>query len=167
MFERPLKAADLPEIAEVFNASIRALALPYYTPEQIDAWAPVPPDSDRWGKRLAGLTTWLIESEGRIAGFISYTDAGYLDFLYTHPAFARRGVGTRLYTRMEESLAAFGVRRIETHASLAARAFFESQGFQIDREEVAECRGSYLRRFAMHKDLSSCGGDGKATGMAS
>jgi putative acetyltransferase len=143
----------LPGIVHVYTASIQTLAAGYYTPEQINAWAPAAPDLDKWRHRLAALTTWLMESDGRIAGFISYTGEGYLDYLYTHPSFARRGVATRLYTRMEGSVTARGIKRIETHASLAARAFFERQGFRIDLEEEAECRGSYLRRYAMHKDL--------------
>jgi hypothetical protein len=42
---------------------------------------------------------------------------------------------------------------VTSHVSLAARAFFERQGFQVDAEETVECRGTYLRRFAMHKSL--------------
>ena len=93
-------------------------------------------------------------SDRVLAGFASYTHDGYLDLLFTHPAFARRGVATRLYQRVESALRAPRVPRVTTHASLAARPFFDRHGFQLDGEERVECLGVYLRRFVMQKQLS-------------
>jgi putative acetyltransferase len=138
---------------EIYTASIRSLAALYYSPEQIAAWAPVPPDAGRWQKRLSHLHTIVAEADGVLAGFASYTHDGYLDFLFTHPTFARRGVASSLYQRVESALRVVSAPRVTTHASLAARPFFDRQGFQLDSEEYVECRGSYLRRFAMHKQL--------------
>jgi len=138
---------------EIYTTSIRSLAASYYSPEQIAAWAPVPPDAARWQERLSHLHTIVAESDGGLAGFASYTHDGYLDFLFTHPAFARRGIATRLYQRVESALRTVRAPRVTTHASLAARPFFDRHGFQLDAEEWVECRGAYLRRFAMHKQL--------------
>ena len=151
MNERPYKSADLPSVIETYTASIRLLAAPYYTPEQIAAWAPIPPDAARWQERLAHLHTIVAESDGLLAGFASYTLDGYLDFLFTHPAFARQGVASSLYHRVESVLCAVNIPKVTTLASLAARPFFDRHGFQLDRQECVECRGAYLRRFAMHK----------------
>jgi putative acetyltransferase len=106
MNERPYESADLPSVIETYTASIRLLAAPYYTPEQIAAWAPIPPDAARWQERLAHLHTIVAESDGLLAGFASYTLDGYLDFLFTHPAFARHGVASSLYHRVESVLRA-------------------------------------------------------------
>lgn len=153
MNERPYESTDLPSVIEAYTASIRCLAASYYSPEQIAAWAPVPPDVGRWQERLAHLHTIIAEADGVLAGFASYTHDGYLDFLFTHPAFARRGVASSLYQRVESALRAVGASSVTTHASLAARPFFDRHGFQLDAEECVECRGAYLRRFAMHKHL--------------
>lgn len=153
MKERQYESADLPGVIETYTTSIRSLAAPYYSPEQIAAWAPAEPDLAQWQERLGHLHTILVEADGICAGFVSYNHDGYLDFLYTHPAFARRGVATRLYRNVESILRARGVPRITTHASLAARPFFDRHGFQLDAEECVECRGAFLRRFAMHKQL--------------
>ncbi|HEX5220689.1 MAG TPA: GNAT family N-acetyltransferase [Verrucomicrobiae bacterium] len=150
---RPFESKDLPGVIETYTASIRSLAAPYYSPEQLAAWAPVPPDVARWQERLARLHTIVAESDVSIAGFSSYNLEGYLDFLFTHPAFALRGVASHLYQCVESAVHAAGTRRVTAHVSLAARAFFDRQGFQVDAEECVECRGAYLRRFAMHKDL--------------
>src|SRR5439155_25418378 len=94
---------------------------------------------------------------GVLAGFASYTHEGYLDFLFTHPAFARRGVASRLYNGVESALLAVSAPSVTTHSSLAARPFFDRHGFDLDAEECVECRGTYLRRFAMHKRLHNEG----------
>ena len=151
--ERHYEPTDLPSVIEIYTASIRGLAAPYYSPEQIAAWAPVPPDVARWQERLAHLHTVVVESDGILAGFASFTHEGYLDFLFTHPDFARRGVATRLYLHVESALRSVSAPRVFTHASLAARPFFDRQRFHLDAEECVECRGAYLRRFAMHKQL--------------
>lgn len=151
---RPYESTDLASVIETYTTSIRGLAAAYYTPEQIAAWAPVPPDTARWQERLARLHTLIAEADGLVAGFASYTHDGYLDFLFTQPAFARRGVASRLYQHVESRLRAVGAPSVTTHASLAARPFFDRHGFQLDAEECVECRGAYLRRFAMHKQLA-------------
>ena len=110
-------------------------------------------DAGRWRQRLASVHTIVAEHNGVIAGFASYEHSGHLDLLFTHPAFARRGVATGLYRRVESALLAAGVSRVFTEASLAARPFFERCGFEIDSEEIVECRGEQLRRYAMHKQL--------------
>jgi putative acetyltransferase len=155
MNEREYESTDLPNVMETYTASIHSLAAPYYTPEQLAAWAPVPPDPARWQERLARLHTFVIESDDMLAGFASYTPDGYLDFLFTHPAFARGGFASRLYQRVEFALRTLGAPRVTAHVSLAARPFFDRQGFHVDAEENVECRGVYLRRFAMHKDLGN------------
>ncbi len=153
MHDRPYQPADLSGVIGIYTAAIRTLAAPHYTPEQLAAWAPIPADVTRWQERLARLHTVVAESDGTLAGFASYTQAGYLDFLFTHPAFARRGVASRLYRHVEDALLAAGAPAVTAHVSLAARPFFDRQGFRLDAEECVECRGAYLRRFAMHKPL--------------
>ena len=155
MNERQYEASDLSRVVEIFTASIRSLAAPYYSAEQLAAWAPIPPDEARWRERLATLHTIVAETEGLVAGFASYTHGGYLDFLFTHPSFARRGVASRLYQSVETTLRAVGAPSVTAHVSLAARLFFDRHGFHLDAEECVECRGAYLRRFAMHKPLTN------------
>jgi putative acetyltransferase len=153
MNERSCRPTDLQAVADIYIASIHSLAAPFYSPEEIAAWAPVAADIARWQHRLSQLHTVVAEHNEVLAGFASYKDDGYLDLLFTHPAFARRGVATRLYLHVETTLRAAAVSRVFTHASLAARPFFDRQGFQLDTDERVECRGIYLRRFAMHKQL--------------
>jgi putative acetyltransferase len=150
---RPHESPDLPRVAEISTAAIHSLAAPFYSPEQLAAWAPANPDLQRWRQRLAELQTVVAEEDGVSAGFASWRSDGYLDLLFTHPRFARRGVATGLYLHIEDALRQAGVPRVFTHASLAARPFFDRHGFRVEAEELVECRGVYLRRFRMNKLL--------------
>ena len=96
MIRRRYEPGDLAGIIEVCTASINVLAAPFYSREQISAWAPAKPDVERWKERLAQLQTIVAEADGFLAGFVSYTNEGYLDFLFTHPKVARRGVATAI-----------------------------------------------------------------------
>ena len=150
---RPYEPSDLSSLIETYTASIHTLAAAHYSPEQIMAWAPLHSDPARWRERLLNLQTLVAESDGMFAGFASFTREGYLDFLFTYPAFARRGVASKLYRQVESALRGSDVRSVTAHSSLAARPFFERHGFVVDTEESIECRGVFLRRFAMSKQL--------------
>ena len=151
---RPYTQSDVESLIGVYTAAIHSLAAPYYTPEQLDAWAPPNQDAGKWRERLASVQTLVAEHDGIIAGFASYKLDGHLFLLFTHPNFARQGVATRLCRRVESALRATGVTRIFTEASLAGQPFFEHCGFELGLEELVECRGVRLRRFHMHKQIS-------------
>ena len=150
---RSFEPADLEQVIAVHAASVHTLAAPFYTAEQLAAWAPPNPDVGLWQKRLATHNTFVAEQNGVIVGFISYKLNGHLDLIFTHPAFALQGVATSLYRRVESALCAAGVSRVFTEASLAAQRFFEHCGFQTDVEELVDCGGVQLRRYVMHKQI--------------
>ena len=76
MNERPYESTDLASVIEIYTAPIRVLAAPYYSSEQIAAWASVPPDVARWQEHLSRLHTIVAESNGVLAGFASYAYDG-------------------------------------------------------------------------------------------
>ena len=152
---RPFLPSDLEQVMRVYHDAIHTLAAPFYTPEELCAWAPQHMDADRWRQRLATVQTIVAESGGIIAGFLTYDFTGHIDMLFTLPQFARQGLATRLFLNAEVELLKAAISTVFTEASLAARPFFERQGFQVDAEEYSECRGHKLRRFRMSKKVSS------------
>ena len=100
------------------------------------------------------MSILLAEQEGLLMGFLGYFEDGHMDFLYTAPAAARRGVATALHRQVEATLRAAGVTELYTEASLVARPFFEAQGYPVTEEEVLERQGVQLRRFRMRKPLA-------------
>lgn len=57
-------------------------------------------------------------------------DAARVRAMYTHPRFARRGVGRLILTLCEQAAAAAGFRRLELLATLAGYPLYEAYGFQ-------------------------------------
>ncbi|WP_296934740.1 GNAT family N-acetyltransferase [uncultured Marinobacter sp.] len=151
---RPAAKTDLPSIVSLFTDSVHQLAARSYTPEQRAAWAPEVPDEEQWRSRLAKVETLIAESDGTMAGFISFTASGHIEFLFTAPTFSRRGVASLLCEAAVERLLGRGVRTLTTDASLEARPFFESRGFSVVEDQTVERDGVQLQRFAMARCLS-------------
>jgi putative acetyltransferase len=146
---RPYAEQDLADIVAVFTDSVHQIASRSYTPEQLAAWAPLSPDLEQWRARLSGVETLVAESRGVLAGFISFTSNGHIEFLFTAPTFARRGVASLLYEAAVQRLASGGVKTLTTDASLEALPFFESRGFSVTEAQTVERNGVLFRRFAM------------------
>ena len=145
--------SDLEALVAVFTAAVHALAGGAYTAEQCAAWAPIPPDTDAWRRRLSGVKVLLAREGEQVAGFIGYARSGHVDLLFTAQPFARRGVATALFGAASADMRRSGVPRLSTEASLAARPFFERQGFTVVGEEEVLRQGVALRRFRMTGDL--------------
>lgn len=148
---RPATGDDVELLAELYTESVHGIAWASYSAEQLNAWAPRPPELEKWRNLLSGLQTLIAMREGVAAGFLSYSDEGHIALLFTSPAAKREGIATLLFRRAEEALRARGVEELFTEASLEARPFFERQGFEFVEEEIVERRGVLLRRFAMRR----------------
>jgi putative acetyltransferase len=150
---RPYCKSDLEAVALLFTDSVHHVANRYYDSDQLAAWAPRPPDLNSWTARLASVETLVAETDGKLAGFISYELNGHIDLLYTSPVECRRGVASALLRQAEAAIAGRGVSELFTEASLAARAFFERFGFKVSEEQCVQRNGVTFRRYAMRKPL--------------
>lgn len=52
--------------------------------------------------------------------------------LYTHPGYAKRGIASLLFRRMEEAAKVHGYERISAFSSFLARGFYLKHGFVSD-----------------------------------
>lgn len=150
---RPYRDGDLEALVRTFTDSVHELARPFYDDAQRAAWAPEQADLDEWRGRLAKTDVLVAEEDGVLHGFIGYGADGYVALLYTASHAARKGVASKLYAHVENEWRAAGVRRAYSEVSLAARPFFERQGFAVIEEERVERRGAIFRRFRMAKEL--------------
>jgi putative acetyltransferase len=149
---RPYTPADLQTLVTLFTAAVHTLGARHYGPQQLDAWAPRPPDLQTWSQRFEGLSTLVAEDALGPCGFIAWEEDGHIELLYTAPRCARRGVATRLVLAVEDALCAVGVTEISTEASLVAWPFFESQGFSVVEPQTVTRHGATFTRFLMRKE---------------
>ena len=146
---RDYRAGDSIEIADLFHGSVHSLGGEGFSAEQLEAWAPTPPDYSHWRERLAIKMPYVAERDGLILGFIELEDDGHIDCFYTHKDFQRRGIGSALYDHLLNQADARGIRELHVEASAIARPFFEREGFRLEKTNRLERRGQILTNFSM------------------
>jgi len=153
-------AGDIPALEAVMAAAIAELQRGFLSDDQIAASRTIM-GLDR--QLIADGTYFVVETDGRIAGCGGWSrratlyggdhtpgrDAALLDpateparvrAMYTHPDFARRGVGRLILDLCEAAAAAEGFRRVELMGTLSGRALYAQCGYE-DLEAVEDARG--------------------------
>ncbi|QIN81406.1 GNAT family N-acetyltransferase [Rubrobacter tropicus] len=153
MIVRDYREHDAGEICRLFYGTVRAVNLGDYSPEQVRAWAPAPPDPDLWHERMSGRHTLVVGGDDGVVGFAELEEDGHLDMFYCRWDVVGRGVGSLLYAAVEERARELGVGRIFTEASITARPFFERKGFSVLRRNTVARGGVELTNFSMEKVL--------------
>ncbi|MGI6028000.1 MAG: GNAT family N-acetyltransferase [Candidatus Heteroscillospira sp.] len=144
---RSYRSADCAELVELFFNTVHTVNAADYTEQQLNAWAPGEVELAQWDASLGGHYSLVALIDDTIAGFGDIDETGYLDRLYVHKDFQRRGVASALCDRLEQT-----ADKITTHASLTARRFFEKRGYAVVKEQQVLRRGVYLTNFIMEKN---------------
>ena len=153
--------ADLPALSAVMDAAIGELQKGFLDPAQIESSRTIM-GLDR--QLVADRTYFVIEADdGRIAGCGGWSrratlyggdhtpgrDAALLDpateparvrAMYTHPDFARRGVGRMILQLCEAAAKAEGYSRLELMGTMSGVPLYRSYGF-APIEEILDARG--------------------------
>jgi len=149
---REFRPDDASATLRIFEDAIRITALSRYTESEVTAWLGGERDVEEWSDARLAANTFIAEVDGHIAGFTDLSATGYVDRLFVHPDFGRRGIGAALLEYVRRLAQSKGMRQMSTHASLVARPVFEAVGFTVGYEETVERDGETLRRFFMTAD---------------
>ena len=139
---------DCTELARLFIDTVHTVNAKDYSREQLDAWATGEVNLEAWNKSLQAHNTVVAEMDGQIVGFGDMDETGYLDRLYVHKDYQRRGVATAICDALEQNTKA---AEFTTHASITARPFFEKRGYTVVKVQQVERRGILLTNFVMKK----------------
>ena len=143
---REYREEDQAEILSLFYETVHTVNAKDYKEKQLDAWAPQDNDYEHLNAALRNNLTLLAIEDGKITGFADIDENGYLDHLFVHKDYQGKGIASALCSRIEE-----GFKRIETHASITARPFFEKRGYVVVKAQDVEIRGEVLRNYVMEK----------------
>ena len=152
--------ADLDALRALMAASITELQKPFLDERQIESSRLIMGldtqliDDGTYfvveiGGALAGCGGWSRRatlyggdhSPGRDAALLDpATDAARVRAMYTHPAFARRGVGRLILSLCETAARAGGFRRVELAGTLSGRPLYEACGYRVI-EAFEDARG--------------------------
>lgn len=143
---RQYESRDCPVLAQLFFEAVHAVKA--YTSQQLWAWATGTVDLDAWNQTFFQSCTLVAELDGKIVGFANMDATGYLDRLFVHKDHWRQGIGTALCDALEQQSPA---QHFFTHASIAARPFFEKRGYRVINEQKVQRNGVFLTNFVMGK----------------
>lgn len=144
---RRYEKSDLEKITMIFQNTVHKVNIKDYTQEQVDAWAPDFIDKEKWNKTSSEHHTFVAVKNDAVIGFGDIDDSGYLDRLYVHHDYLRQGVATMICNKLESMIDAD--QAIVTHASITAMPFFEKRGYRIEKEQLVERNGVFLKNYIM------------------
>lgn len=126
---RLARACDIPALARVHVAAVRALCRSHYRERELARWV------DQGPGLYAGLvrsaTVVVAELDGAVVGFgAASLVKGYVRAVYVAPGHAGAGIGGRLLARLERAARVLGVRRLRLEATLNAEAFYMRAGYR-------------------------------------
>jgi GNAT superfamily N-acetyltransferase len=152
--------ADLPELLPLVDAAIGTLLRGFLDEEQIAASRAIMGldtqliDDGTYfvvlaGARIAGCGGWSRRatlyggdhSAGRDAALLDPArEAARVRAMYTHPAYARRGVGRLILNLCSAAAAAEGFTELELMATMAGQPLYAAAGFVVT-EHLTEAAG--------------------------
>ena len=167
--------ADVQALTAVMDAAIQELQAAFLTPEQIAASRAI---MGLDTQLIEDGTYFIVEADGRIAGCGGWSrratlyggdhspgrDAALLDpardaarvrAMYTHPAFARRGVGRKIIELCEAAATTAGFRRVELVGTMAGEPLYAVCGYQAVERFEDDRGGAVVPLVRMRKALSS------------
>ncbi len=148
MFIRAYQSSDCNELAELFYNTVHTVNAKDYSKEQLDVWVPGQMDLDNWNQSFQEHESMVAVDDGVIVGFGDIDSEGYLDRLYIHTDYQRRGIASALCDYLEQAVRG----NVVTHASITARPFFERRGYEVVKEQQVERKGIFLTNYVMIKD---------------
>ena len=149
MIIRKYQPKDCKEITELFYNTVHNVNKKDYTKEQLEVWAPVNADLEKWNKSLTEHYSLVAVEKGIITGFADIDETGYLDRLYVHKDYQKKGVATALCDKLE----ARAFEKIVTHASITAKPFFEKRGYNVIKKQQVLRGGLLLTNYVMEKSI--------------
>ena len=147
MIIREYQATDCKALAELFYDTVHNVNAKDYTKEQLDVWATGKVDIDQWNQSLLEHYSLIALCNGTMIGFGDIDKTGYLDRLYVHKDYQRKGVASAICNKLEKMVKG----KIITHASVTARPFFEKRGYRVIKEQQVVRQGIALKNFIMEK----------------
>ena len=150
---REYKNTDLHAVMDLFYVTVHEVNKNDYSEEQLDAIAPKDANEYHWEKSLEKNHTIVVEEDDKLIAFGNIGKTGYLDRLYVHPDYLRKGIASKLVEELEEYAKKHGSHVINVTSSITSNAFFESKGYAVIEEQINERRGERLLRYLMEKKI--------------
>ena len=141
-------SSDCRCLTELFYNTVHVVNAKDYSQEQLNVWAPGTVDLEIWNQSLSVHITFIAIENEIIVGFGDIDESGYLDRLYVHKEYQRRGIATAICDKLEHAVQG---QKITTYASITAKPFFIKRGYRVIKEQQVERQSVYLTNYLMEK----------------
>lgn len=148
---RKYKPEDCKKTAELFYQTVHTVNSADYTQEQLDVWASEKIDLRRWNESFLHHYAVIAAENDIIVGFGDIDRTGYLDRLYVHKDYLRKGIAGAICDKLENSVNA---DCLTVHASITAKPFFEKRGYTVIKEQQVIKSDIPLTNYVMSKIIS-------------
>lgn len=153
MLIRKYKAGEENELKKIFISSIRENATNYYTPDQLEAWAPLEFDENKWKERIQGINPYVIIERDEILGYADLQTNGYVDHFFVKGGHSGKGIGSELMEWIIVSAKDQNITELSSDVSLAAQGLFTKFGFDIVKRKKVMINGIELENALMKKEI--------------
>ena len=149
MILRKYKPSDCKQISELFYNTVHNVNCKDYTKNQLNAWANGMIDLEEWNKSLTEHYTLVMMEGDIIVGFADIDQFGYLDRLYVHKDYQRKGIASMLCDELEKVAS----EKVITHSSITAKIFFEKRNYKVIKQQEVKKNGVSLTNYIMEKSI--------------
>ena len=134
MLIRKYTPSDCKELTEFFYNTVHTINANDYTKEQLNAWATGKVDLDKWNRGLQEHYSVVAVEHEILVGVGDIDKTGYLDHLYVHKDYQRKGIATAICNELEKK----SLRNVTAHVSITAKPFFLNRGYKVLKEQQVE-----------------------------
>jgi putative acetyltransferase len=153
MYIRRMHDDEYNEVIKLITQTVHSVCKNDYSPKELQAWAPRDFDIKKFREALRDCINLVMIEKNKIVGFFSMEQSGYINRLYTHKDFLRRGIATELLKEAEKWAKENGVYQLSLDSSKTAQSFYIKNGFVESGVSVMEHGGVVFRNTVMKKTL--------------
>ena len=153
MHIRKLLDDEYEEVIKLIYETVHNVCKNDYPEKELFAWAPKKFDAIKFRKALDECYNTVMTDKNKIVGFLSMEPYGYINRLYTHKDYLRRGIATALLKNAEEWAKNNGIYELRLDSSKTAEGFYIRMGFSEKGVSVLTHNNVVFKNKTMSKIL--------------
>ncbi len=153
MYIKKLLDDEYEEVIKLIYETVHHVCKDDYTEKELFAWAPEKFDTIKFRQALDGCYNTVMKDKNGIVGFLSMEPDGYINRVYTHKDYLKRGIAADLLKDAEEWAKNNGIYELRLDSSKTAEGFYIRMGFSEKGVSVLTHNGVIFKNKTMHKFL--------------
>jgi putative acetyltransferase len=143
------KLSDLNEILSLFEQTIIHTCKNDYNEDQLRVWMSSSRNRDKWKTSITEEYFIVATNNDKIVGFSSLKNGNYLNFMYVHKNFTKKGIANLMFNHLKEKSKELSDDIITAYVSITAKPFFLKKGFKVDKENRNILNGVEIINYRM------------------